>query len=390
MARVLILGGGFGGLAAAHELRSLLPDAEVTLVDRNDRFFMGFAKIWDLSGFRPLSEGSMPLSNLTKRGVRFVQGEITAIDPEGLRAKTSQGTLEADALVVALGAGVPPRHADLLRAEGAHDLYDGRALPAIRAALDGIGPPGDPGITGDATVLVSILGMPIKCPPAPYEAALAIDEVLRRRGVRDAVRLVVTTPQPMTLPVAGRDASQYVAGHLADAGIEFLPQHVLKDVDGGRRVATFENGAEIGYSVLLGVPGCEPPPVVRQGPLAAQSGWVEPDRLTLRTSFPRVYAVGDCTAVPTAKFQLPKAGVFAAAEAEVAARNIAADLGAGEPAMFDGHGFCFLELPGRRVAYVEGDFYAEPDSDVHMTEADEAQFLRKQEFERSRLAAWLG
>jgi sulfide:quinone oxidoreductase len=181
-----------------------------------------------------------------------------------------------------------------------------------------------------------------------------------------------------------------VAGHLADAGIEFLPQHVVKDVDGDRRVAAFENGAEIGYSVLLGVPGCAPPPVVRQSPLAAKSGWIEPDRLTLRTSFDRVYAVGDCTAIPTAKFQLPKAGVFAEAEAEVAARNIAADLGTGEPATFDGHGFCFLELPGRRVAYVEGDFYAEPDSDVHMTEADEAQFLRKQEFERSRLAAWLG
>jgi sulfide:quinone oxidoreductase len=181
-----------------------------------------------------------------------------------------------------------------------------------------------------------------------------------------------------------------VAGHLAEAGVDFLPQHVVRAVDGERRVVGFENGDEIGYSVLLGVPACAPPPVVRQSSLAAQSGWIEPDRRTMRTPFERVYAVGDCTAVPTAKFQLPKAGVFAAAEGEVAARNIAADLGVGEPAAFDGHGFCFLELPEHRVAYVEGDFYAEPDSDVHITEADEAQFLRKQEFERTRLADWLG
>jgi sulfide:quinone oxidoreductase len=138
------------------------------------------------------------------------------------------------------------------------------------------------------------------------------------------------------------------------------------------------------------VPACAPPPVIRKSPLAAQSGWIEPDRRTLRTSFDRVYAVGDCTAVPTAKFQLPKAGVFAAAEAQIAARNIAADLTGSPEATFDGHGFCFLELPGRRVAYVEGDFYAEPDSDVHISAADEAQFVRKQEFERTRLTEWLG
>ena len=384
MARVLVLGGGFGGLAGAHELRSLLPDAEITLVDRTDRFYMGFAKLWDLAGVRPLSGGTVPLSGLEQRGVRFVQAEIAAIDPEGLAADTSEGRLEADALLVALGAGVPPRHAELLGAAGAYNLYDGRELPAIHDALDQA--PAAP----EPTVLISILGMPIKCPPAPYEAALAVDEVLRRKGIRDQVRIAVTTPQPMTMPVAGRDASQYVAGHLAGAGIEFLPQHVLTGIDGDRRVATFENGTEVPYGALLGVPGCAPPPVVRQSPLAAETGWITPDRLTLRTSFDRVYAVGDCTAIPTARFQLPKAGVFAAAEAEVAARNIAADLGAGEPATFDGHGFCFLELPGRRVAFVEGDFYAEPDSDVHMTEADEAQFLRKQEFERTRLAAWLG
>jgi sulfide:quinone oxidoreductase len=379
MASVLILGGGFGGLAAANELRSLLPDGEITLVDRTGHFYMGFAKIWDLSGFRALSEGTVPLSRLEDHGVRFVQAEITGIDPEARRVETSQGSFEADALLVALGAGVPPRHKELLGAEAAFDLYDGGQLAAIHAALDAV---------TSGTVLVSILGMPIKCPPAPFEAALAVDELLRTRGVRDDIRLAVTTPQPMTLPVAGKDASQYIAGFLAERGIEFLPQHAVKEISD--RAVGFESGAGIGYAVLLGVPGCAPPPVVRQSPLAAPSGWIEPDRRTFGTAFEGVYAVGDCTAVPTAKFQLPKAGVFAAAEGQIAARNIAAGLGAGEPGSFDGHGFCFLELPGHRVAYVEGDFYAEPDSDVHITEADETQFDRKLEFERSRLTEWLG
>lgn len=381
MAHVVILGGGFGGLAAAHELRSLLPDDEVTLVDRNDHFYMGFAKLWDLAEIRPLAAGTASLKDLSKQGVSFRQSEITKIDPEGLRVETSDGPLEADALLVALGAAPSPHHVDLLSAPGALDLYDGGQVGAMRKALQEI---------DEGSVLISILGVPFKCPPAPFEATLIVDERLRSRGVRDAVSVSISTPQPMTLPVAGPDASQYVAGHLGDRGIELLSERTVAEVDGDRGLVRFENGSEQGYDVLLGVPSTAPPRVIKESPLASISGWIEPDRHTLKTSFDRVWAVGDCTAIPTAKGQLPKAGVFAAAEARVAARNIAAELGRADAGDFDGHGFCFLELPGRKVAYVEGDFYAEPAPDVRLTEADEEQFRRKQEYERTRLAEWLG
>jgi sulfide:quinone oxidoreductase len=138
------------------------------------------------------------------------------------------------------------------------------------------------------------------------------------------------------------------------------------------------------------VPAEKAPPVLAGSPLAGRSGFVEPDRYTLRTSFPRVYAVGDCTQVPTAAAQLPKAGVFAAAQGRVAAANIAADLWGGDGARFDGHGMCFLELPGRRVATVEGNFFAEPSPDVGFSEPSEAGFERKQAYERARLSEWLG
>lgn len=86
---------------------------------------------------------------------------------------------------------------------------------------------------------------------------------------------------------------------------------------------------------------------------------------------------------------MPHAGVFAAAQASVAARNLIADLHGGGDERFDGHGYCFLELPGEQVAFVEGDFYADP-PDVGLTPADHQQFLRKQAYERVQLAAWFG
>ncbi|MEJ5256306.1 MAG: FAD-dependent oxidoreductase [Acidimicrobiales bacterium] len=381
MARVVIIGGGFGGLAAAHELRQAHPEVEVTLIDRRDHFFMGFAKLWDLAGVRPLAAGTRSLRALERRGVRFVQSEVTAIDPAARRVETAEGSFEADALLIALGAAHSPAHVALLDAPGAHDLYDPAALPAMHADLDTV---------SEGRVLVSILGGPFPCPPAPFEAVLSVDERLRRRGVRDRVEVAISTPQAMTLPVAGVDASRYVASHLGERGIELLAEHAVAGVDGEAHTVGFANGASVGYSVLLGVPASVAPAVVVESGLTGPSGFIEPDPRTLRTSFERVYAVGDCTHVPNGLGALPKAGVFAAGEGTVAARNIAADLLGTDEALFDGHGFCFLELPGQRVAFVEGDFLAEPQPRVSLTEADHEQFRRKQVYEQERLDTWLG
>jgi sulfide:quinone oxidoreductase len=381
MTGVVIVGGGFGGLAAAHELRTQHPDIEVTLVDRRDHFFMGFAKLWDLAGMRPLGEGTRSLTALEARGVRFVQSEISGIDAANRSVQTADGPLEADALLIALGAAHAPAHLAWLRGAGAHDLYDAAALPAMHAALDSI---------DEGRVLVSILGGPFPCPPAPYEAALIVDELLRARGVRDRVEVAISTPQPMTLPVAGVDASRYVAAQLGERDIALLSECKVTGVDADAQVVSFADGTTTPYTVLLGVPAATAPPILTDAGLTGASGFVEPDRLTLQTSFDRVYAVGDCTHVPNAAGALPKAGVFAAAEGVVAARNIAADLTGAARATFDGHGYCFLELPGRKVAFVEGDFFAEPRPAVTLSDADHEHFERKQAYELERLDTWLG
>lgn len=382
MARALVVGGGFGGLAAATELRAALPPGdEVVLVSASDRFFMGFAKLWDLARVRPLEEGTRSLAGLARRGIDFVHAGVTGLDPAAPAVSTTAGDLTADAVVVALGAVASPRHLELLAGAG-HNLYDAGQLPAMRHALDQV---------AAGRVVVAILGGPFKCPPAPYEAALLVDEHLRRRGVREAVAVDVVTPQPMTLPAAGPDASRAVAGYLDERGIGLLDGRTVTGVDAARQVLRLgDAGEELGFSVLLGVPADVPPPVLAAGALAGPSGFVEPDRATLRTAFERVYAVGDCTVVPTATAQLPRAGVFAAAQGVVAARNVARDLHGGEAAVFDGHGMCFLELPGRRVATVEGDFFAEPRPAVRLTEPSEEGFRRKQDYEDDRLGAWLG
>jgi sulfide:quinone oxidoreductase len=386
--RVLVLGGGFGGLAAATRLRERLPaEHEVVLIARDERFAMGFAKLWDLAGMRPLEAGTRSLHLLTDRGIRFVPADITAIDGSGRVVSTSAGTFEGDGLVVALGCRPAPAHRQMLRGEHAFDLYDAAALPGMRSALDRI---------TAGRVVVAILGGPFRCPPAPYEAALIVDGMLRARDVRSEVEVVVVTPQPMALPSAGIDASRYVAGHLADQDVHLRSGVRVTAVDANAQTLTLEptpggncQAGQLDYDVLLGVPADAPPEVLADSGLVGDAGWIAPDPASLRTHLDRVYAVGDCTVIPTATAQLPHAGVFAAAQGRVAADNLVADLTGTAPATFDGHGYCFLELPGERVAYLEGDFYAAPPQ-VTLQPADREQFVRKQRYEQEHLAAWLG
>lgn len=379
MTKVLVLGGGFGGLAAAHELRALLPPGdEVVVVASSEQFFVGFAKLWDLVGARALAAGSAPLERLARHDIRFVRAAVTGIDPATRRVQTDAGPMTGDGLVVALGAGFAPAHVVLL-AQGGHNLYDADALPAMRAALDQM---------TAGRLVVSILGGPYLCPPAPFEAVLAIDEWLRERGRRDAIDLVVSTPQPLTLPVAGPDASRYLADLLADRDVTVLTEHTVESIE--PETVHFRGGASLDWEVFLGVPAAAPPAVLAASPLAGASGWAEPDPASFRTAFERVYAVGDCTLVPTATAQLPKAGVFAEAGGTVAARNLAADLHGGERVAFDGHGYCYLEVPGNRVATVTGNFYAHPQPVVTLSPPDTAAYAAKQQWEADRLRTWLG
>ena len=134
-ARTLILGGGFGGIATAVELRRLLgDDHEILLVDRKPQFAMGLRKLWELVGHGSIADGSRSRALLARHGVEFLQMEINAIDPSGRRAETADGWLKGDHLVVALGAVSRP---DLVPglAEHGHDVWDFAGVPAAAEAL---------------------------------------------------------------------------------------------------------------------------------------------------------------------------------------------------------------------------------------------------------------
>jgi sulfide:quinone oxidoreductase len=125
--------------------------------------------------------------------------------------------------------------------------------------------------------------------------------------------------------------------------------------------------------------------------LVDESGWVRVDRHTMETRFPGVYAPGDVTMIPLSMGKpLPKAGVFAHAQAEAVARRIPALVrGREASAQFDGRGACFIETGAGQAGFGSGDFYAEPRPQVKMRRPGLIWHAGKVLFGKRVLWGWL-
>ena len=378
MKRVLILGGGFGGIAAARRLREKLDEKdEVILVDQRDYFMVGFRKTWALTGQSTLEAGQRPLDSLVDFGIRVMRDPVTRIDPGSRAAWMGDQLISADALIVALGAELAPETIPGFQ-QYAYNVYDPQDIPRAAKALDAF---------QGGKLAIGIFGVPYKCPPAPYEMALLIRESLKARGVRANVE--VFTPQPVSMPLLGQVGCDIVESRLEDSGIIFLPNRKATAVEEGQVVFANERRA---FDLLLGVPVHRPPAVVRESGLVGDSGWVTVNSRTLETQFPGIYAVGDVVQIMMANGKpLPKAGVFAEAMGETAADHIAATLAGQEPeAAFEGQGGCYLEVGGGQAMVVRGHFMAVPEPEVELSEASTQYLQEKRAFEERRLQSWFG
>jgi sulfide:quinone oxidoreductase len=378
MARVLVLGAGFGGIATAVALRSQLAETdEVVLVDRREDFAMGLRKIWAILGVSPIAYGTRSLATLASRGITVRRGDITAIDPAN-RAATIDGTpLHADALVLALGADRAMEAIPGL-AEHGRNAWDRFHVEQVHGAVDDF---------RGGRVVIGIFGVPYPCPPAPYELAMLLSDRFDARAI-DA-QLTVFGPTPITLPILGAAGCAPLDGQLAERGITFLGGRVASAVtDGAVHLGADE---ELPFDLLLAVPPHRCPLVLVEAGLAPADGWVTVDRATLETGREGVYAIGDATAIMlTNGMPLPKAGLFAEKEGEVVAARIAATLqGEAPTATFDGLGACFVEMGDGEASTISGDFYADPPA-VELSPPSVEQRADKERFEIDRLARWFG
>lgn len=379
---ILVLGGGIGGQVVSRRLAAALGEADrVVVVDREERYAFPPSLLWAMVGDRRPEQFTRDLGRLRAKGVEVVHGEVTAINPEAHAVRVGDDTLAYDYLVVALGAQMNPDAVPGLREAALHP-YDTATALRLHEALRGF---------RGGRIVVSIAGLPYRCPAAPHETALLIDAFLRKRGVRGATAIDLYSPEPLPMPVAGKAIGHAVARELAarDIGLHF--GQTVEQADAAGQRLHFREGDPAPFDLLVAIPPHRPPPVVAESPLAGPLGWIPVDRNTLVTHYRDVYAIGDVTAIPLANgMMLPKAGVFAHAEAEAVARNIVRAIrGERGEDTFDGHGSCFLEVGGGKAGFATGDFFANPAPAVKMKGPSRYRHLSKVAFEKWWLRRWL-
>jgi sulfide:quinone oxidoreductase len=347
---VLVVGGGIGGIAAANRLRRRLDRRHrVVVINRDPDFTFAASYLWVMTGDRRPSQITRPLRRLERRGIDVVIGNVTDIDPTTRTVTVGERQLTGDHLVISLGADWATERIPGL-AEHGHTFATLTGAERLAEQLQRV----------EAGRIVVITAAPLyKCPAAPYEAALLIDAGLRDRGIRDRVDVAVRSAEPAPMPVAGADVSAAVSQLLADRDIDY---------EAGRQITALEpDRLQFGEAteradLVVYMPPIVAPPVIADSALAADDGWIHADPTSMTTGFPGVYAIGDNTHIVLGIGKpLPRAGVFAHAQAHAVADTIGAAIsGKVQSSEFDGHGGCFIESGAGRAAYGAGNFYADP------------------------------
>lgn len=361
--KIVIVGGSFGGLAAAYQLRARLSSrqCDIVLISRDPQFTFIPSLPWVAMGSRSLAQIRFDLKKpLDRKDVEFVHASVSHIDPQARQVITSDETYAYDYLVIATGhrsanEAVPglgpfdgPGHS-LMSAPEAEEAGD-----ALRTFLDAPGP------------MVVGCAPGASCIGPAYEFVFQVDHMLRRRRIRHKVPIAFVTPEPFLghFGVGGvGKARQFLEGEFEQRDIRYFTSAAVSAITGFTVELADGTAFESAYSLVL-------PPLAGVTAVAGSSGLGNPkgfvpvDEFYRHQAFPNIYAVGvavaflpvDDTPVPV---NFPKTAHMTEQMSAMAAHNIAAEVLGSGPTSHPLYATCILDM-GDRAALIKADPFRPP------------------------------
>jgi NADH dehydrogenase len=364
---VLILGGGFAGLAAARELRA--DRHRVTLVDQR-RGFEFLPNIHELlSGVKTPELLRLPLDRAVRRaGHAFVHDVVVGIDPAARTVSTQRrrSALGYDALIVALGGadatrGVPGVGENAYRFKSVEQCARiGRCLARLAARRK------------PARVVIVGGGL---------EGVEALGEILRRHR-KSRLHVTLVEARDRLLPEAPAVLDRHVRKVCAPHGVAFEMGTPVQRVEA--TAVVLADGRSLPSDLTIWTGGPAPPALLTECGLAPAGGWAPVDATLQSRGHPEIFVAGDAADLPTPiskqGYHALDMGVCAARNAErcLAGRALAPFRPSGKPTLISfGDLDCFLVVGGRVLAGPPLAAAKEAVYELVMAQLDEAPWWRR-------------
>lgn len=347
-ARVVIVGAGMAGVTLAKYLRLWDRGIQVTLVDRNASYTSNIMSSLVLTGQRTLQQLTYSYATLQRRGVRFVQGEVVAVDPVAASVTLVSGqVLQADRVVLAAGITFePPPGYDEQRMPHAWQAGPQTTLLAQQLAA----------MPAGGTAVLTIPATPYRCPPGPYERACLLADWLRVN--KPGARLLVLDANPDF--VTEKDNFSAAFNGLYANIVDYRNDVVIEAVDAPAMTLFTDTGA-VTADVINLIPRQRCGRIVTDAGLATATGgrFAPVDPLSYAsTAAPKVHVIGDSSATTQ-----PKAGHIANQEAKVCADAIVRAVNglAPDPAPVT-NSACFSTITMAQASWLTAVFQYDPAS----------------------------
>ena len=352
--KVVILGGGTGGLSVAARLNKFCRKSEIAIVEPSEQHY--YQPLWTLVGAGLVAKEKTERreSALVSKGNVLIRASVERVAADRNEVLLANGdTLSYEVLVVATGLRLAWERIEgieTLGRNGVCSIYDYAQVDYAAKCIQEF---------KGGKAIFTMPPVPIKCAGAPQKIMYLAENVFRDPGVRSKSEISYATAGKAMfgVPVFSEALTKIVK----ERGIAPLYQHKLLAIDGAKRTATFAVANEQGtanvtreFDLLHVVPPMCAHEYVDKSELAFkegdQKGWLAVDKFTLQhVKYANVFGVGDVTGVPNSK-----TGAAIRKQAPVVAQNIRSVLsGQSLTANYDGYASCPLVTEIGKVMLAE-------------------------------------
>lgn len=323
--RIVICGGGWGGMTAARFLPELIPDADVVLLEKNPTFWSGpMSNKWLVDIVNTDFVNHDMLEPANKYGYTLINTEVTAFERDKKQVRTAHGLIDYDYLI--LSGGIRNAYDawfgnDLYAAEYTRKHFPNAYIPnaemfALKNKLKAF---------KGGTIVMTLPPPPHRCPPSPYERACLMAWHIKKNKIPG--KIIILDPKPKIAPIG--EGYKAAFEELYPDIITHVPNAVVKEVDPfNKKIKTAAGDFTFDDAVLM--PPHQASDMVWYADLIGKdengkpTGWADMHpRLFTANSDDNVYFVGDCMGMISDQFgHYPKSGHVAHAIAKIVSQNL--------------------------------------------------------------------